>query len=133
RIRLGQSEFRKYHDLLTEVGNNFGVDPCFITSFWGMETSYGRYLGTFPVIKALATLAYDKRRSQTFRKELLLALHILQEGHVSPDKFVGEWAGASGQPQFLPSSWRKYAVDYDHDGRKNIWTSYPDAFASIAN
>ena len=90
-------------------------------------------LGSFPVIKSLATLASNPRRADFFRKELLLALHILQEGHVAPDKFKGEWAGASGQPQFLPSSWHNYAVDYDQDGRKNIWTSLPDAFASIAN
>jgi membrane-bound lytic murein transglycosylase B len=98
-----------------------------------METSYGTYMGNFPVIKALATLAYDSKRKEVFRKELFLALHILNEGHVDLAHFKGEWAGASGQPQFLPSSWVKYAVDYDGDGRKDIWESKADVFASIAN
>ena len=133
RIQLGRKEYGKHKELLEQVGKQFGVDPCIIASIWGMETSYGRYMGDFPVIKALATLAYDQRRSQFFRKELLIALHILQEGHISEDQFKGEWAGASGLPQFLPSSWKRYAVDFDQDGHKNIWTSLPDAFASIAN
>jgi membrane-bound lytic murein transglycosylase B len=90
-------------------------------------------MGNFPVIKSLATLAYDSKRQAFFRKELFLALHILNDGHVTLDRFKGEWAGASGQPQFLPSSWVKYAVDYDGDGRKDIWESKPDVFASIAN
>lgn len=98
-----------------------------------METSYGTYMGNFPVVKALATLAYDSNRKDFFRKELFIALHILNDGHVSLADFKGEWAGASGQPQFLPSSWVKYAVDYDGDGRKDIWRSKPDVFASIAN
>ncbi len=90
-------------------------------------------MGEFPVIKALSTLAYDSDRAPYFRSELLIALHILSEGHVSAEHFKGEWAGASGHPQFMPSSWRKYAVDYDKDGHKDIWGDYADAFASIAN
>lgn len=133
RIRLGQSEFQKNQNLLQQVGNSYGVDPCFIAAFWGIETSYGRYMGTFSVIRSLATLAYDSPRGSYFRGELLVALQILNDGHITPNKFVGEWAGASGMPQFMPSSWMKYAVDFDGDGHKNIWTSYPDAFASIAN
>jgi membrane-bound lytic murein transglycosylase B len=133
RIKLGRIEYKRYQALMGNIGHDYGVDPCFITAFWGIETSYGHYLGHFPVVRALATLAYDNRRSDYFRKELLIALHILNEGHVSLDKFKGEWAGASGQPQFMPSSWQRYAVDYEGDGRRNIWTSYPDAFASIAN
>jgi membrane-bound lytic murein transglycosylase B len=133
RIIMGRKQYAKNKALLDEIGQHFGVDPCFIVAFWGMETSYGTYMGNFPVIKALATLAYDSNRPAFFRKELFIALHILNDGHVSLADFKGEWAGASGQPQFLPSSWVKYAVDYDGDGRKNIWTSKPDAFASIAN
>jgi len=133
RIRLGQSQFKKHKALLTKIGYSYGVDPCLITSFWGMESSYGRFMGGFDVIKSLATLSYDGRRSEFFRNELLLALHILQEGHVSRAKFKGEWAGASGQPQFLPSSWSSFAVDYDNNGRKDIWNNYGDIFASIAN
>jgi membrane-bound lytic murein transglycosylase B len=133
RIAIGRKEYKKNQTLLTEIGNQYGVDPCFITSFWGMETSYGSYMGNFPVIKSLATLAYDSNRPDFFRRELFLALHILNDGHVTLQRFKGEWAGASGQPQFLPSSWVKYAVDYDGDGRKDIWDSKADVFASIAN
>jgi membrane-bound lytic murein transglycosylase B len=133
RIAIGRKEYKKNQALLEEIGQAYGVNPCFIVSFWGMETSYGTYMGNFPVIKALATLAYDSTRKDVFRKELFLALRILNEGHVSLANFKGEWAGASGQPQFLPSSWVKYAVDYDGDGHKDIWKSKPDVFASIAN
>lgn len=133
RIAMGRKNYTKNKALLDEIGQKFGVDPCFIVSFWGMETSYGTYMGNFQVIKSLATLAYDSNRPAFFRKELFIALHILNDGHVSLDNFKGEWAGASGQPQFLPSSWVRYAVDYDGDGRKDIWASKPDVFASIAN
>ena len=133
RIAIGRQEYKRHQVLLEDIGRHYQVDPCFIVSFWGMESSYGRFMGNFPVIRSLATLAYDNRRAEFFRKELKIALHILMDGHVSQDRFKGEWAGASGQPQFLPSSWQKYAVDYDHDGRKDIWSSHPDVFASIAN
>lgn len=133
RISFGQKHYQKNHELLSRIAKDYGVDPCFVVSFWGMETSYGSYMGNFPVIRSLATLAYESNRKDFFRKELLLALHILNDGHVTLNQFKGEWAGASGQPQFLPSSWVKYAVDYDGDGKKNIWDSKPDALASIAN
>lgn len=133
RIAIGRKEYQKNKAVLEDIGQKFGVNPCFIVSFWGLETSYGTYMGNFPVIKALATLAYDSKRKDVFRKELFLALRILNEGHVRLEDFKGEWAGASGQPQFLPSSWVKYAVDYDGDGHKDIWKSKPDVFASIAN
>jgi len=133
RIKIGRGKFKKNQQLLTEIGDSFGVDPCVIASIWGMETSYGHFMGSFKVIKSLATLAYDSRRSAFFRKELIYALHILQDGHVEPHQFKGEWAGASGHPQFLPSSWHKFAVDYDGDGKKDIWNSLGDVFASIAN
>ena len=133
KIIIGRRELQLHRKLLQNVGRDFSVDPCFIVALWGMETSYGHYMGNFPVIKSLATLAYDSRRSEHFRKELLLALQIVNDKQVALEKFKGEWAGASGQPQFLPSSWFNYAVDYDHDGRKDIWSSYPDVFASIAN
>lgn len=133
RIHLGQRYYKKNQSLLEQVGAAFGVDPCFIVSLWGMETSYGNYMGKFPVIRSLATLAYDSKRKRFFKQELLYALHILNEGHVGLDEFKGEWAGATGQPQFLPSSWMRYAVDYDRDGRKDIWQTKADVFASIAN
>ncbi|KTD17837.1 lytic murein transglycosylase [Legionella jordanis] len=133
RIVMGRKNYAKNKEILEDVGQHFGVDPCFIVSFWGMESSYGTYMGNFPVIKSLATLAYDSNRRDFFRKQLFLGLRILNEGHVPLERFKGEWAGASGQPQFLPSSWVEYAVDYDGDGRKDIWGSKTDVFASIAN
>ncbi|MBA2648348.1 MAG: lytic murein transglycosylase [Legionella sp.] len=133
RIAIGRKEYKKNKELLDTIGQRFGVNPCFIVAFWGMETSYGTYMGNFPVIKSLATLAYESKRKEFFRKEFFIALKILNEGHVSLADFKGEWAGASGQSQFLPSSWVRYAVDYDGDGKKDIWKSKPDVFASIAN
>lgn len=133
RITMGRKNYARNKAILEEIGQKFAVDPCFIVAFWGMESSYGTYMGDFPVIKSLATLAYDSNRPDFFRKELLLALHIVNDGHVSLANFKGEWAGASGQPQFLPSSWVKYAVDYEGTGHKDIWSNKPDVFASIAN
>ncbi len=133
RISVGRRKFRKYRPLLNEISSKYGVNSCFIMSFWGLETSYGSFMGKFPVIKSLSTLAYDSRRSKFFRKQLLYALHILNDGHVDPKKFKGEWAGASGHPQFLPSSWHNFAVDYNGDGKRDIWSTYSDVFASIAN
>jgi membrane-bound lytic murein transglycosylase B len=133
RVIMGRKRYKENQTWLNDIGHRYGVDPCFMVSFWGMETSYGGYMGNFPVIQALSTLAYDSKRQDFFRNELFLALKILNDGHVPLAKFKGEWAGASGHPQFLPSSWVKYAVDYDGDGKKDIWSSKQDALASIAN
>ncbi len=133
RVLIGRKKLQQYKPLLSEVYQQYKVSPCFVTSFWGLETSYGSFMGTFPTIQALSTLAYDQRRGDFFRKQLLYALHIINEGHVDPKNLKGEWAGASGHPQFLPSSWHKYAVDFDGDGKKDIWTTMPDVFASISN
>jgi len=133
RIKIGQKKLKQYGPLLNQIGQEYGVSPCFIASFWGLETSYGNYMGNFPVIKSLATLGYDNRRSAFFRKQLFHALHILNDGHVELKDFKGEWAGASGQPQFLPSSWHNFAVDHNGDGRRDIWKTKEDVFASIAN
>ena len=133
RIKLGKRELRNHYRLLNTISQDFGVSKCYILSFWGLETSYGRYMGRFSTIRALATLAYDGRRAKFFRKELLYALHMVNDGHVDYKTLKGEWAGATGHPQFLPSSWHKYAVDYNNDGRKDIWNSMGDVFASISN
>lgn len=133
RIIIGRKNYKRNKALADQIAREYGVDPCFIMSFWGMETSYGNFMGSFPVIKSLATLAYNSDRKPFFRKQLFYALKILDDGHVTLDRYKGEWAGASGQPQFLPSSFLKFAVDYDGDGRKDIWDSKPDVFASIAN
>ena len=133
RIKLGRREYRRYRQLIDKIGKAYDVDPCFIVALWGIESSYGRYMGNYHVIRSLATLAYDRRRSAFFRRELFYALHILNEGHVNLKDFKGEWAGGSGHPQFLPSSWYNYAVDYNLDGYKDIWRTHSDVFASIAN
>lgn len=133
RIKLGISEYKKNQQILNAIAEHYGVSPCFILAFWGIESSYGRFKGSFPVIKSLASLAYNSPRANFFRGELLVALQIVNDGHVSLGDFKGEWAGASGNPQFLPTSWKRYAVDYDGDGHKDIWNSLPDTFASIAN
>ena len=133
RIKRGRRMMAQHRRLLEEVGKEYGVQPRFIVALWGIETSYGRNTGNFNIIEALATLAYDGRRRHYFRRELLAALHILQEGHISPDKMRGSWAGAMGQSQFMPSSFLNLAVDYNGDGRKDIWTTHDDVFASAAN
>ncbi len=133
RVRKGRAKFAENRALLQEVGQKYKVQPRFIVALWGIETDFGRISGGFPVIPALATLAYDGRRSSYFRKELIAALTILDEGHIAPDKMIGSWAGAMGQSQFMPSSFLRFAVDHNGDGRKDIWTTRADVFASAAN
>lgn len=133
RVRQGRELLARHRDLLDEVGAHYGVQPRFIVALWGVETDFGRLTGGFPVIAALATLAHDGRRSAYFRSELLNALKILDAGHIAVDAMSGSWAGAMGQVQFMPSSYLSYAQDWDGDGRKDIWTTTADAFASAAN
>ena len=133
RVFLGRRAYQKNRFKLDKIAKDYQVNPCMITALWGLESSYGHFKGNFPVIAALATLAYEGRRTAFFRHELLLALKILNDHHVKFEDFKGEWAGASGQTQFLPSSWYRYAVDYDGDGKKDIWNSTDDVLASIAN
>lgn len=133
RLRRGKQLLQQHQVLLTKIGAVYGVPPRFIVTLWGIESDYGRLTGGFPVITALATLAYDGRRSAFFRRELLHALQIVDEGHIQPEAMVGSWAGAMGQPQFIPSSFINHAIDYDGDGRRDIWTTLADVFASTAN
>ncbi|HSK40595.1 MAG TPA: lytic murein transglycosylase, partial [Arenibaculum sp.] len=133
RVRRGRALHAEHRALLEEIGHRYGVQPRFIVALWGIETDFGRNTGGFDVIAALATLAYDGRRSAYFRSELLDALEILEQGHVRPEAMKGSWAGAMGQCQFMPSSFRRYAVDADGDGRRDIWSTLPDVFASTAN
>jgi membrane-bound lytic murein transglycosylase B len=104
-----------------------------VVAVWGLETNYGGFTGGFNVIEALATLAWDGRRAEFFRKELLAALRILEQGDVALDRMRGSYAGAMGHPQFMPTSFERLAVDFDGDGRRDIWNDRPDALASIAN
>ncbi|MDP6691494.1 MAG: lytic murein transglycosylase [Alphaproteobacteria bacterium] len=133
RIEKGRRKLAENRALLQEIGAKIGVQPRFIVALWGIETDFGRVTGGFKVIPALATLAFDGRRSAYFRKELHNALRILNEGHISPKAMVGSWAGAMGQCQFMPSSFLAHAIDYDGDGRRDIWTTRKDVFASAAN
>jgi len=133
RISRGKLLLAEHEDLLAAVSKEYGVPARFLVAFWGLETNFGDNTGGFPVIGALATLAHDPRRSHFFRKELLAALTILDQGHIGLGAMRGSWAGAMGQPQFMPSTFARYAVDEDGDGRKDIWRSLPDVFASAAN
>lgn len=125
--------YQKHKKLLEEVGKTYDVQPRFIVALWGNESNFGRIQGNFPVVSALTTLAYEGRREALFKKQLFAAMTILNEGHISQEKFVGSWAGAMGQSQFMPSSFLSYAVDFDGDGKKDIWSNPADVFASIAN
>ena len=133
RAKKARIRLEEHKDILAEVSEKYGVQPRFIVALWGIETNFGQHTGGFSVIAALATLAHDGRRSAYFRKELLNALTILQEGHIKPADMKGSWAGAMGQSQFMPSSFLSYATDWDGDGRRDIWTTQNDVFASIAN
>lgn len=133
RIKKGRRKLAENRALLQEVGTKIGVQPRFIVALWGIETDFGRVTGGFKVVPALATLAYDGRRSAYFRKELHNALRIINEGHITAKAMVGSWAGAMGQCQFMPSSFLAHAIDYNGDGRRDIWTTREDVFASAAN
>ena len=133
RIAQGRKLYKKHRSLLEQVAKKYGVPAQYIVALWGIETSYGNNTGGFGVVPALATLAYDGRRSAYFRKELINALKILDEGHIAHKNMKGSWAGAMGQNQFMPSSFHAYAIDGNDDGRRDIWTSLPDVFASTAN
>ncbi len=133
RIRNGKKKVAENLSQLEAVSQKIGVQSRFIAAIWGMETNYGSYIGGHNVIRSLATLAYDMRRSGYFRAELIKALNILQEGHITAENFKGSWAGAMGQGQFMPSSFFAYAYDFDGDGKKDIWNNKSDIFGSIAN
>jgi membrane-bound lytic murein transglycosylase B len=133
RILNGRRMMKKHSKLLSEISEKYGVKPYNLVALWGVETNYGTHTGGYPVVNALVTLAYDARRADFFRKELKDALKILDSGYVDFDNFEGSWAGAMGQFQFMPSTFLKYAVDYDGDGKKDIWNNYADSFASAAN
>jgi len=132
-VRTGRQMLARHRALLAKVSETYGVPASVIVSIWGLESNFGRFTGVRPTIAALATLAWDPRRAALFREELLEALEILNRGDVEFAKMRGSWAGAMGQPQFMPSSYLRYAVDFDGDGRRDIWSSQADIFASVAN
>ncbi|WP_094751775.1 lytic murein transglycosylase [Psychromonas sp. CD1] len=127
---------KAYHDnynLLHDVGQKYGVQPRFIVALWGIESNFGRLTGKYNVISSLSTMAYEGRREALFKKQLFAALSILDAGYIDKKAFLGSWAGAMGQIQFMPTSYLNYAVDYDGDGKKDIWSNLGDVFASAAN
>ena len=133
RIQLGREKYTSYEKELDAISKKYNVQGRFIIAIWGLETNYGSYTGRFPLISSLTTLAFDGRRSKLFRKQLLDALIIIEKENINLHEMLGSWAGAMGQSQFMPSSYIRYAQDYDNDGIKNIWDSHLDIFASIAN
>ena len=133
RIKKANLEYKKNKKLLKTIGSFYGVQPRFIVALWGIETDFGRLTGGFPVISSLSTLAFEGRRHDYFKKELLNAIKIIDQGHITLNKMTGSWAGAMGQCQFMPSSFLNYASDWDKNGSKNIWSSKGDVFASAAN
>ncbi len=132
-VSTGREMMTRYASLLEKISAQYDVPAGVIVSVWGLESNFGRFTGVRPTIASLATLAYDNRRAAMFREELFSALLILDRGDIEIDKMKGSWAGAMGQPQFMPSSYLKYAEDYDRDGKRDIWASNADVFASVAN
>ncbi len=133
RIRTGRQRIEQHRQALDTVSAAYGVPVKIIAGIWGMESNFGRFSGIRPTVAALATLAYDPRRATYFRGELFNALEILNRGDIPFEQMKGSWAGAMGQPQFMPSSYLQYAEDFDGDGRRDIWSTPADVFASIAN
>jgi membrane-bound lytic murein transglycosylase B len=133
RVERGRQAFAENRALLESIAERFQVSPRVIVAVWGLETNYGGFTGNFNVVEALATLAWEGRRAEFFRKELLAALRILEKGDVAPERMRGSYAGAMGHPQFMPTSFERLAVDFDGDGRRDIWDGRADALASIAN
>ncbi len=133
RVTAGRRLQATHHPLLAEIAERYGVPPSVIVALWGIESDFGRHSGGYGIVPALATLAYEGRRGSFFRGELLAALRILDQEQIGVENFRGSWAGAMGQCQFMPSSFAEFAVDYDGDGKRDIWSSPADVFASTAN
>jgi membrane-bound lytic murein transglycosylase B len=133
RIAEGAAKAAQWARVLDAIEQQYGVERWVVSALWGIESSYGESQDRWDVIRSLATLAAARYRDPYFRNELLTALRILQEGHIGRERMLGSWAGAMGQPQFMPSSFYKYAVAFTGDGKRDIWTNVPDVLASIAN
>ena len=132
RVKRGADKVRQYAGLLQRIESQYGVQGPVLVAIWGLETDFGAFIGNFATIRSLATLAYDCRRSDQFHAELLDALRIVQRGDLDPATMHGAWAGEIGQTQFMPSSYMKFAVDFDGKGRRDLLHSVPDVLASTA-
>jgi lytic murein transglycosylase len=133
RLTRGANMMKQYGSVLGRIEQSYGVPGEVLVAIWGLETDFGVNTGKFPIIRSLATLAYDCRRAETFRSELMDALRIVERGDLAPQEMRGAWAGEIGQTQFMPSSYLKYAVDFDGNGRRDLLRSAPDVLASTAN
>ncbi|GAL23620.1 membrane-bound lytic murein transglycosylase B [Vibrio variabilis] len=133
KVKQAKELHNKHYAELKRIGDEYGVQPRFIVALWGVESNFGRFTGNYRVIDALSTMAYEGRREAFFRSEALAALTILEQGHIAPEDMKGSWAGAMGQSQFMPSSFLNFAADGNGDGKKDIWDSEADVFASTAN
>jgi len=133
RMTRGANLMKQYGSVLSRIEETYGVPGEVLVAIWGLETDFGVNTGKFPTLRSLATLAYDCRRSDQFRAELMDALRIVDRGDLTPSEMRGAWAGEIGQTQFMPSSWIKYAVDFDGNGRRDLMRSAPDVLASTAN
>ncbi|PCS22888.1 lytic murein transglycosylase [Candidatus Enterovibrio escicola] len=133
KVKKARRLYAEHYNGLKRIGDHYGVQPRFLVSLWGIESNFGALIGNYDVLEALTTLAYDGRREDFFRAEIFSALTILQQGHIDVRAMKGSWAGAMGQCQFLPSSFLSFAADGNNDGKKDIWNSELDVFASSAN
>ena len=132
-IARGRARAQEEREVLDEVESTFGVQRRVVLAIWGIESRFGNNIGRTPIFQALATLAWEPRRADFFRRQLFDALTMVARGHIDVQTMTGSWAGAMGQPQFMPSSYLAFAVDFDKDGRRDIWRSTPDVLGSIAN
>jgi lytic murein transglycosylase len=133
RLGPGSNKLKQYGSALSRIEQQYGVPGEVLVAIWGLETDFGANTGKFATLRALATLAYDCRRAELFRAELMDALRIVERGDLAPSEMRGAWAGEIGQTQFMPSSWIKFAVDFDGNGRRDLLRSAPDVLASTAN
>ena len=132
RIKKGKALLVKHKKLLDKIYKKYGVPPRFLVSFWGLESNFGQYTGTFPVVAALVTLAHDRRRPSFFREQLLAVLKLIDQGDIAFGT-KASWAGAMGNHQFIPTTYRDFAVDSNGDGKRDLWGTLPDIFASASN
>jgi peptidoglycan lytic transglycosylase B len=132
-VRTAQTQVTAQKAVLAKVSQRYGPPPSILIAIWGMESNFGRFAGVRPTVQTLATLAWEGRRGAFFTGELMNALAIADRGDIELAAMRGSWAGAMGQTQFMPSSYLAHAQDFDGDGRRDIWASLPDVFASIAN
>jgi membrane-bound lytic murein transglycosylase B len=129
----GRAALSENWPLLVRVQKRFNVQPRFIVALWAVESNFGKVMGNYKVVSSLATLAFEGRRSQVFRPELIAAMRIIDQGNIRPEAMLGSWAGAMGQCQFMPSTFLNFAVDFDGDGKRDIWGDRADVLGSIAN